>query len=117
MFEESARERAEEEAHRRTEEAERAEPADDKGALAKRNEQARSHPVRVAILATLAKHAKREGLTGRQVHEHLPEPDGGPRPLSAVVYHLRVLLGVELVTATDTPGATGGAIEKVWALP
>jgi DNA-binding transcriptional ArsR family regulator len=116
MFEEHARERDEEEAQRRTEEAERAKPDDDE-ALAKRVEQARSHPVRVAILATLAKHAKREGLTSRQVGEHLPEPDDGPRPLSAVVYHLRVLLGVELVTATDTPGAGRGTIEKVWALP
>lgn len=117
MFEESARERDEREAQRRTEEAEGAKPADDETALAKRIEQARSHPVRVAILATLAKYAKREGLTSRQVREHLPEPDDGPRPLSAVVYHLRVLLGVELVTATETPGPSSGSIERVWALP
>jgi hypothetical protein len=70
--------------------------------------------VRVAILTTLA---ERGALTSCEVLEHMPEPDDGPRPLSAIVYHLRVLLGVELVTATDDPDASSGAIETVWALP
>lgn len=74
MFEEHARKRDDGEAQRRTEEAEGTEPSDE-AALAKRVEAARSHPVRVAILATLAKYAKREGLTTMQVREHLPEPD------------------------------------------
>ena len=90
--------------------------AGDGEALAKRAEQAPSHPARAAILARLAKYAKRKGLTSRQVREHLPESDDGPRPLSVVVYHLRVLLGVELVTATDSPDSPRGTIEKVWAL-
>ena len=84
--------------------------AGDDEALAKRVEQARSHPVRVTILATLAKHAKREGLTSRQVRAHLPEPDDGRRPLSVVVYHLRVLGDAELVKAT------GPESEREWAL-
>lgn len=116
MYDESARRRDDGEAQRRTGEAEGTESSDE-AALARRVEQARSHPVRVAILATLAKYAKRKGLTTSQVREHLPEPDDGPRPLSVVAYHLRVLLGVELVTAADTPGPSSGGIEKVWALP
>lgn len=116
MYDESARKGDDGEAQRRTGEAEGTEPSDE-AALAKRVEQARSHPVRVAILATLAKYAKREGLTTSQVREQLPEPDDGPRPLSVVACHLRVLLGVELVTARDNPESPRGAIEKVWALP
>ena len=90
-----------------------AEPSPDK--QARQREHARNHPVRVAILALLSKYAKREGLTTSEVREHLPESED--RPLSAVAYHLRVLLGAKLVTATDTPGAASGSIERVWALP
>lgn len=113
MYDDDARER--DEAQRRREEAEGKPKPEGDEKMARQVEQARNHPVRVAILAMLAKYAKREGLTTCQVREHLPESED--RPLSAVAYHLRVLLGAKLVTATDTPGATGGSIEKVWALP
>jgi hypothetical protein len=116
MHEESDLNEGDDAAARRAEEAERARAAE-AHAMADRVEQARSHPVRAAILASLAEPANRDGLTSVDVGDHLPEPDDGPRPLSAIVYHLRVLLGVELVTATDNPDAPGGRLETVWALP
>jgi DNA-binding transcriptional ArsR family regulator len=79
-----------------------------------REEPESNHPIRVAILATLS---ERGGLTSCELLEHMPEADDRPQPLSAIVYHLRVLLGVGLVTATDNPDSPRGTIEKVWALP
>ena len=111
MYDESARKRDDGEAEPSRENPE---PLPDR--LARKREHARSHPLRVAILAMLAKYAKRDGLTTRQVGKHLPEPEDGPRPLSVVAYHLRVLLTAKLVETTDTPGESGGAIEKAWTL-
>lgn len=87
------------------------------GKPARARERARSHPVRAAILALLSRYADgRAAPTTREVAEQLPEFEDGARPLSAVAYHLRVLAGVGLVTASDNPDAPDGRLEKVWAL-
>lgn len=96
-----------EESQRRTEKSKRARA---KGRQS-RADLIRQHPVRAAILAILDKHAKDEGLTMREVHEHLSDD----HPIAAVAYHLRVLLGAKLVKAIDNRGERG-SIERVWAL-
>lgn len=60
-----------------------------------REERARRHPVRAAILALLD--GEGDGLTAQQVRDRLPDD----RPLAALAYHLRVLVGVDLVRAGD----------------
>lgn len=73
---------------------------------------------RIPVLAHLyiPTHGDKLRAKGRPVCPQSARPraptgaDDGPRPLSAVVYHL--LRGVELVAATAPPGATNGTIRE-----
>jgi predicted transcriptional regulator len=65
------------------------------GRNANREDAARQHPLRTAILALLAE--SEEAMSLSQIQAELPHDPA----LGAVTYHLRVLGEIDLVIATD----------------
>lgn len=78
-------------------------------------ERARTHPVRIAILGLLERHAEDEALTTRQVRDRLSEQHGEEPSLATVAYHLLALLQEKLVSATRLDADCGAACRE-WKL-